>query len=203
MHVGALFSTVEKYLAALPEGIHSYPDSVVKGTIVRAVAEMIREDRSVRIGLPVETLHLIDEPPLVSEWIPEVHLNVMFSAISEARHAGRDSFETWAYEGNRRLFSGPIYRAVFGVLGPERIMPRVHIRWAAFRRGTTLSPIEMSDTGGTLRLGYEPYLMPEVALRAMRGAFRAVADATGAKQLRVTYDQESPTSTVFQVRWAR
>jgi uncharacterized protein (TIGR02265 family) len=197
----ALHPSVAQYLGALPHGVHSHPHCLVKGTVLRAIAHALRDDVRVRAGLPAETDQLVEEPPLSNAWIPEVHLNVLFLAICEVRHATRDSFETWAYEGNRAMLAGPLYRVLFGVLGPERIMARIQLRWSAFRRGSTLSPVDMGPQGGTVRLAYAPNLMPDIALRAMRGAFRATADAAGAKQVRINYEQESPTSTLFDVRW--
>ena len=193
--------SVKRYLERLPHGLASYPASCVKGTVVRAVALAFQSDAELRAGLPPETDRLLAEPPLASAWIPEVHLNVLFSAICETRYPVAGAFETWAYEGNRTILGGPVYRVLFGVLGPERIMIGLPNRWSAFRRGTTLVPLEVEPKRARTRLTYEPWLMPDVGLLAMRAAVRAAADVSGARSVTVTYEEESPTSTVFSARW--
>ena len=194
---------VTKYLATLPRGIDSYPEHCVRGSVVRAIALTFQSDREVRAALLPEIDRLLAEPPLVSVWLPEVHLNVLFSAICEVRHtlSPRASFEAWAYEGNRAILGGPFYRALFTVLGPERILARAQSRWSAFRRGTTLVPLDADHKGTRLRLDYPPHLMPDVGLWAMGAALRAAADVSGAKDVSVSIVEESASSTVFTVRW--
>jgi hypothetical protein len=78
--------TVEEYLATLPDGIDSYPQALIKGSLVRIVCRDVDRSKVARV-LPPRVSALLLDPPLPSAWTPEVWFLAMATAEYEA-HAG-------------------------------------------------------------------------------------------------------------------
>ena len=202
--MGVDVPTIAGYLGKLPHGAASYADVQVKGSILRAVLSEIPEGASVRTGIP-EVDRLVEDPPPLSAWVPEVHFNALMLAVYEqvfASAGGIPAFVVWVYEGNRRMLRGPLYRVLFAVVSPERVLIGLQKRWSAFRRGTTLSVVSQKETLAVVKHTHPPHLMNELAAHGFAGAFRAASEAAGAKDVFVTFRESSPTETLFEARWA-
>ena len=193
--------TVASYLERLPGGISAYPECKVKGSII---ADAIGDTKfGSELPLPAVVRSLIDSPPPVSVWIPEVHLNVLMLTVFDS-HFGRDnvaSYLNWIYERNRRLLSTMLYRALFFVLSPERLLLGVEKRWAVFRRGTTLTVQHHEPRNVELHVTAPPYLHTGMTTHGISAALRAAVDCAGAAETKVVGELRSPSLVVYRVTW--
>jgi len=76
-------------------------------------------------------------------------------------HFGPDNvagYLEWIYDRNRKLLSTMLYRALFFVLSPERLLFGVEKRWAFFRRGTTMAAQRCGPRDVELHVTSPPYL---------------------------------------------
>jgi hypothetical protein len=192
--------SIAAYLDALPDGERSYPDCKVKASIVRnAVGDrMLGPD----VALPPAVRALIDSPPPVSVWVPEVQFYVLMHGIRDAHFGGRaEEHGEWVYAQNRKLFSTVLYRAIFFVVSPERLLVNMEKRWESFRVGTTLSHERIADRHLLLKVRTPPSLYSTVTVEGMQHAVRAAIDAAGAKHCTVEGALASRTEVVFRARW--
>ncbi|MCZ7677693.1 MAG: hypothetical protein M5U28_02505 [Sandaracinaceae bacterium] len=152
------FPSAAAYLARLPEGLASHPQCVVKASVLRDVADARPLGPDDLAALPGPVAQLVREPPPVSSWVPEVHALVAMIAIRDRHFApgeiGLSAYEEWTYERNKKLLARPLYRALFLLLSPERLLRNVGNRWAMFRRGSRLELVERSASSATVRLSF-------------------------------------------------
>ncbi len=197
---GALPS-VDSYLARLPLGVDSHPECQVKASLVHNAMG------SLRIGpefkLPQAVRKLLDTPPPVSVWVPEVHFNIAMLAILDAHFGPRNlsGYQEWIYEQNRKLFRTPLYRAVFLVMSPERLLHGLEKRWESFRRGSMLRQVRLAEREVELRLTSPEHLYVPLLVQGMREAVRAGIDSAGALRSQVTGEIVSPTEIVYRLTW--
>jgi hypothetical protein len=187
------------YLGALPDGPASHPQCSVKASVVRHAIESRPLGPGVR--LPGDIRALVDQPPPVSAWVPEVHFNAVMLAIRDVHFDGGEAFHAWVYEQNKRLFSTPLYRAIFLVLSPERLMRGMGQRWAAFRRGTTANARQRAPKDLELRVHAPPHLYDAATVGGMSAALRAAIACAGAVHPEVEASLLSPIEVVYRLRW--
>ena len=196
-------SRLERYLARLPNGADSYPDVVVKSSTFTAAFA----DKPVPItpgSVPPAIARLINEPPPISAWVPEVQMVSIFKMIGDYHFEGRGggpAFLRWVYDQNRKLLSGRVYQALFWFLSPETVFRGLQLRWGAFRRGTELAVIERSHEHAVFELRYREYLLDDEGLLSIGEALRAAAEATGAKSPLVELGEVLPTRGRIHVSW--
>jgi hypothetical protein len=196
-------SRLDRYLARLPNGADSYPDVLVKAsTFTAAFADKPVPIQPDRVPLPIA--RLITEPPPINAWVSEVQMVGIFKLIGDYHFEGRGgtpAFLQWVYEQNRKLLGGRVYRTLFSLLTPETLFRGVQHRWGAFRRGTELVIVDRSFRHALLELRYRSYLLDDEGLLAIGAAFRAVAEATGAKDNEVELVDVTPTRGRLRVTW--
>lgn len=192
------------YIDGLPLGVDSHPGCTVKASVYRDALDSKGLD-DVIDELPEALRMLVLEPPPVSAWVPEVHAIAIMTAIRdrhfESGQSGLDAYEEWTHERNLRLLTRPLYRALFLLLSPERLLNGLGRRWGAFRRGTTLEVLESSRGRAALRLRYPTNLYDETALSGLSGAFRAAAEAAGARDPRLDLLERTPRGTRWEAHW--
>jgi hypothetical protein len=188
------------YLATLPGGAGAHPQCTVKASVLRDAIE----SRPLGPGLPLppEIRALVDRPPAVSAWVPEVHFNAVMLIIRDAHFGGdADRFHAWVYEQNLRLLSTPLYRALFLVLSPERLIVGMEKRWAMFRRGTTPGVIRHGAKDVELRVQAPPNLYMAPTVEGTSAALRAAIACAGALPPQVEGSVRSATEVAYRLRW--
>lgn len=190
---------VSKYLESVPEGLASYPDVQVKGSVVRAVLTATPIELP-RAELPAEVGALVDEPPLPSAWVPEVHLNVLQLAYQERCSAGE--WDAWVTASNRAIFEAPLYRVLFPVIGIERIVTGAAKRWSAFRRGTTVDVTLREAKRVELEIRFPEHLYDEALVHSMELAFCALGLVAGARDVVAQAVTVLPTSAQIILAWS-
>lgn len=193
-------ATIQSYLDALPRAEDSYPECSVKASLVRnAVAD---KPIPSHFALPPVVRALVDAPPPVSVWVSEVHFNVVMYAIREHHFGGdRDAFLSWVYAQNRKLFDTTLYRAIFFVVSPERLLVNMEKRWGSFRTGTELRHRSLAPKHLELIVRAPANLYTLEVADGMSVAVRAAIDAAGANASVVTPSISSPTEVRFDIVW--
>lgn len=199
------FPELDRYLAQLPNGFDSYPAAHAKGSVVLpylvgAVGASLRRCAD----LPAPLRALLDAPPTVAGWVPEVTLAALIVAAYEAHFAsagGPDALQAFILETNRATLSGPAYRILFMVASPERLLGGAAQRWAAFHRGSTLSLARRADGVAELDLAHPPAIFPEHSFRGHGATFALAAELAGGRNVRMSWAHARPGLTRYTVTW--
>lgn len=196
-----LLPSVARYLEQLPEGDASYPDCTVKASLLRNA--LGARPLGPEVPLPPAVRALVAHPPPVSVWIPEVQFNAVSIAIRDVHFPGPalDAYLAWVYDQNRRLFTAALYRALFFVLSPERLLVGMEKRWGSFRRGTEARVVERSSSTVEIRVTTPPFLTNEITVRGLAAAMQSAIDCAGARRSHVEGAQLSPTEVAYRGRW--
>lgn len=197
---GALTS-VRYYMSQLPRGAHSHPECSVKASLIHNATMSCPLGRDVELPPPVRDL--VDHPPPVSIWIPEVHFNIVMLAIFDTYFArsGAGGFQEWVYSQNLKLFQTALYRALFWVMSPIHLLQGMERRWHSFRRGSELRYVSHAARDIELRLTVPPGLYVPICVMGMSAALRASIDSAGAKRSQVLGELLSPTEVVYRLTW--
>lgn len=197
----ASLSSVQRYLSRLPQGADSYPACSVKASLIHNAMASRPLGRDVE--LPTAVRRLLDHLPPVSMWVPEVHFNILMLAILDVHFGTRDlvGYRDWVYTQNRKLFQTPLYRAVFLVISPDRLLYGMEKRWESFRKGSTLRYAQLGPREVELHLTAPPSLYASLHVQGMSEALRAGVDAAGGKRSRVAGELLSETEVLYRLTW--
>jgi hypothetical protein len=199
--MGARLPLLAGYLERLPGGIDAYPECVVKGSMVRNA--MADKPLGPEIDLPAPLRALVDHPPPVTDWVPEVHFNGLMLAIRDAYFDGAEKpFVDWVYDQNQKLMSTPLYKVLFFVMSPERLLIGLEKRWGSFRRGTEPKAIRHAAHDVEIVVRTPPNLHTRESVQGMAAALRATITCAGAKEVRVDGVVRTPTEISYRLRWA-
>ncbi|HET6583117.1 MAG TPA: hypothetical protein VFG69_06715 [Nannocystaceae bacterium] len=187
------------WLEGLPHGLDSYPECQVKGSLLRRLVKSQQLQPHAE-HLPAGLLPWFEAPPLVSAWVPEVHMFAMLHALRDMvfDDAKLDEFVS---AGIQRMISSPLYRLMFLVVSPKRLLHGIGRRWEQFHRGTAMEVGR--DLGATIdAVVTHPANMYSPTIRRISAAsFRTTVVAAGGNGYRVEVatDDCSPTSSIFRV----
>ncbi len=147
-----------EYLASLPAGLESYPEATVKGSLMRELVN--RPPPPMKIdAVPEDLRPLFDDPPLVSEWVPEVRLVALCMTTLEIAYEGEQApYCDFIQKAMHDVMGSPLYRVLFALLSPHRLAKGSQKRWDALRRGTTRQLLERNENGNVGVIGYPPNL---------------------------------------------
>ena len=191
---------IEGYLSGLPEGVDSYRGYEQKGSIFRefmkgfAASKLLAE-------LPLAAAALVRTPPAVSQWVPEVHANVVWVAARAALFESDEAFSNMAYQQNLRLISSPLYSILFRLVSPERILKTAASRWGQFHRGITIAAPIVRGREVTLEMRAPPGLLPTFLAKAYSTGFRAALEAAGGRAVVVELATQSSSGFSFHGTW--
>ena len=160
------FPRTREYLDSLPAGLESYPEVQIKGSMARGMIELQPKNFELA-ALPPQLRPLFENPPLVSQWVPEVHLIAMCCAMREAFFESDEAYLQWVRQGLRQIFAGPLYRMVFALFSPTRLVKSSTRRWGAIRRGTQRELVELNVNGNLGRVRYPPRLYNDLYAKVL------------------------------------
>jgi hypothetical protein len=193
--------SLSQYLEQLPDGLESHPGSQAKAVMLH---NAIRDSdlSEVHDLLPPPLREAALEPPPISSWIPETHVQGVLLTIHDHAFGGdSEAFLGWTLDGNRRLLSGPLYRILFLVVSPPRLVVGAQHRWHAFHRGSKIVAEHVGNGDARVLLEYPPYLIPPIGQHGFGMAFRAAMESAGGKQISIDPEQLSPTQTRYHIAW--
>jgi hypothetical protein len=197
--------SVERYLSELPAGFLSHPGALAKATVVLpwragAVGDALHRCRE----LPAALRALVEEPPAVSGWIPEVELAALILAAYDAHFAeagGEDALQAYIHATNRAVFKGPLYAILFAVASPERLLVGAAQRWSAFHRGSKLEVVSREPGGAVMDLAHPAGIFSEHSLRGHGTSFALAAELAGGREVRATHERVAPGVTRYTLAW--
>jgi len=186
------------WLEQLPQGVNSHPGCQVKGSLLRRLVKSQKLQPFLH-ELPGELLDWFEAPPLVSAWVPEVHLFAMLHALRDFVY---DEPELHAFlgAGIERMLSSPLYRIMFLVVTPKRLLTGLGRRWDQFHRGTSMTVLR--DTGRTIDVAVDhPAHLYSPTIRKLTAAtFLTAVTAAGGRGYRVetVHDESTAETSVFR-----
>jgi hypothetical protein len=189
---------LERYLAGLPDGLASYPQCQVKGSVFRSLFDGVDLDPA---PLAPPLRQLLEDPPIASEWIPEVHLWALLFAAADQRRMDAEAIRSWIYQRRRQLFEGAVYRFLMALVPPATLVRTSAMRWGAFHRGTVLEAGGVADDGARLHLAFPSGLFDSQALDALTAVVRAALDASRARGAEVEVEEATATTARFRASW--
>jgi len=190
---------MEAYVASLPRGLDSYPACQQKAVILREFLSRAIQN-AIQAALPDELRALAEQPPAVTQWISEVRVTAIYLAHRDSL-GGDDAFADHAYTVNRRLLSGPMYRVLFAVASPARVLRGATSRWGQMHRGTELTPRHTSERDAVFHLSAPLNLVPRVIALAYATGYRVALELAGAREAKVECDEAGPAGHVFRASW--
>lgn len=195
-----LHPTLATYLAALPQGVDSYPGCTVRaGTLVSALDLLDLESTE---GLPEPVRALVADPPSRSRHVPEVHNLAFFSWLRDERFEGDDGYLTFTDAVFRRFYAMPLYRVAFMMGRPGQVASASPRIWTWVRQGTRLEVVGRGERHVELRAVSPPHLFDALHARIFaRGLQVAYRMAHGFERLSVTLGEQTPTAIPMTVDW--
>lgn len=193
-------ASVDSYLASLPNGLDSYPECEHKG---EPLAVWLRQSAAGGLAprLPREVAAFLDPGRAFPDWVPEVHANVLYLAIRDARFEDDESFVAHAHRCNRAVLDTPTNRLLFWVAAPKAILRAAGARWRSLHRGSSIEVLFAKDTSAQVVLRYPACLFPAIVLRGTATGFVAALANAGARDVRLDLVRAGPTDAVFDGRW--
>ncbi len=187
------------YLATLPQGIDSYPDVRAKASLYRSTVEGYTvADPSI---LPEALQRLLRDPAPVSSWVPEVHSHAMILISRDLRFNSDRAFIDFAYEKQRKLFSGPLYKIMLSLASPAMLLRTAALRWGSFHRGTQFTVEEATGTSARIRVDHPARLWDGLLADAMGAGLKAVLDLSGARDTRLVVTEQGETHLRIHGTW--
>lgn len=196
------FPETAAYVAKLPQGLASHRQCEVKGSVVREIAASI--DAPVGATLPAPMRALIADPPSVSAWVSEVPLNALILVQHELlkeRTGDPSAMIQHAFDSTRALLSTPLYKILFFVMSPERLLRGIDKRWGALRRGTFLEAIEHTHNVARIRVHFPANHYNQTLLAIRAASVRAALVCAGGRDARVDVEPSSAESIDYVCRW--
>jgi len=111
-------------------------------------------------------------------------------------------FLAWVRDENRALMQSALYKVIFLVVSPERLFRSIGPRWGALRRGTTAELLDASPTGGRMRVRFPSHLYSDLVTHVRAASMAVIAEASGARNVRVIPEHVTDTSVEFVASWS-
>lgn len=189
-----------EYERGLPDGWGSFADCQVKAALVRAAAS---ETALLEAELPAPLRALVDDPPLVTAWVPEVlHVGLVLALhealVREDRAAG---FLDWVAERHRELLAGAYAPTVRGPKG-ERMLKALPAAWERFHRGTEMMIDGLEGDTASVLLSSPPGLYPAFVSQMQGTALRVVLEVSGARDVSVRHRLQRPGLVAYDLSWS-
>jgi hypothetical protein len=195
-----MYQHLEQYVESLPAGLDSYADCIVKASVLRAALETggLRGPES---GLPDRLQRLLDAPPPVTEWIPEVLSVAAHLAIIDENGLSDDAVLDWTYRTNRHLAQSRLYRAVASLASPDMALRASRLGWGMLHRGIELS-VQRGNGGAQLTVHHPDSVWTRLVHLATATGFRAVLESSRGKDVSVTLSDSQPDQATYDCTWS-
>lgn len=181
--------TVE-YLARLPEGLRSFPETVVQAAVVHLWIT----------GHDIDALAMVVPPalhPLIrgevepTMWIPEVHATVIYLGLREAFFESDDAFVRDAKARNLEIVKSIFAAGAPAMVSPARIGTASQEAFGMHHRGLRVQT-DMSHQPWTWSLFFPEHVVPELLARCYATALVAGLEAMGKQAIYVELVDHQP-----------
>ena len=193
-------ASLQAYLKQLPQGLESYPQFKLKGSVFRQFMDGI-DAKALLPHLPSPLHTWVHEPPGDNGWIPEVHSWAVLAVSVDVVFDSLDAFQAYAYEVNHKAMGRPLYRALMAFISPERAVRVAGKTWSYIHAGSTLEVQELDGKRLELIIRHPRMAYPQFMLEALGGGFLAVARLAGEPETTVRYIRGAPEETHYELDW--
>lgn len=191
------FPRLASYLAALPEGIRSYPQCQARSGILQTFLDA---GPQLDDGLDPFVAQLLLPP--ARGFIPEVCLNAAFLGVADATGMTDAQFCAWNRSANAQLFQGLIFRALMSVFSPMVLLERAPARWESFHGGSLLTVRKDGPKGAIGELSFPARLFTPLLLAGIAECYAAAFEHARGREVTVELAAHGPTAATFQARWS-
>lgn len=195
------FPELSSYLAALPDGVDSYPVCQAKASLYRNVADTrpIAADDVAKLPEPLQ--RLLTHPAPISSWTPGVHSHALLLAVYDRRFSSREEFAEFAYQQQKTLFSGSVYAIALRLVSPTVLVKTAARRFGMFHRGVGFTVVDPHPGGVTILLDHPAGLFHEVSRAGLCEGLRAVLDLCMGGGAVVKVQDETAERARISARW--
>jgi hypothetical protein len=188
-----------EYVDALPDGMASYAECRVRTDVSNEVFRRFPQVLE-HLGISPEMVSLLRETSRGDDWMPDVHGVLARLLVRDSICESDQQFSEWSYDVAGAVFKRPLFRVLMYVLSPTLVLMGAGRRWAAFRRGTTLTA-EVRGNGGMVELRYPDKLYTPLILEGFVAAFRASLVAARAVETRIELVESLPGRARWSASW--
>jgi uncharacterized protein (TIGR02265 family) len=192
-----MLDALTAFLTALPNGLESYPEHVTKGSVVRGFAAHPAMATALD-ALPQALAALVRDPPSSSAWVRETHQSALVVALSDL--LGQASTLEFVKRSVKDTLASPLYRALFVLVGPRRVVTGAGMTFGQFHRGMSVDVRAASD-GAELRLRTPQGLVPPFLAECYGVSFVAALELAGAKSVSHRVARCDATEVDYQLKW--
>jgi hypothetical protein len=193
------FPRTAAYVAALPNGLDSYPQCRARTDVNRVVLERFPKLLE-HGGVDPSLVQRLVRATRAGDWMTEVEAVTTRLMVRDTALVTDTAYRQWNHAVAAEVFSRPMYRVLMYVMSPTLVLMGASKRWAAFREGTTL--VSRADKSKReLELSYPPKLYTEIVLHGIGEAFRAALVAAGAKEPLLDLDEAGAEKARWRVSW--
>lgn len=172
----ALPARIAEYLGRLPEGLDSFPNFRVHGSVVRMWLSG-HDPAPLLEMLPGPVDRLVGAELGADCWVTEVHATVVYLALRELFFASDDAFVADAHARNRQLLMGAEF-AMTPVLSPANIDVLSRRAFRGLHDGITVAT-DVSRQPWTWSLMFPDCLVPELLARCYVTVLAAALECVG------------------------
>lgn len=192
------FPRATAYLASLPEGLHSFPASEAKASLLHAAIETAGASLAPVDALPPEFARLLKTPPPPNDWIPEVSYVSSIYALSDLLDVDDEGVMAFEYRIMASLAEGPLYRFMFAMMTSRLILKTSAATWSRFHRGgTSLTCDTVAEGQLRLTLGYPDGLFDPLFVRGFCHVWQAIIDRSRTPGFEVRMERIDPTEASY------
>ncbi|HEY3450170.1 MAG TPA: hypothetical protein VGK67_27700 [Myxococcales bacterium] len=190
------------FVAGLPNGLESYPECLVKGTIVRSfLLDCVPVATLEAAALPQPVAALLRTPPLNSVWASEVEFFGALLAVRDLLGLDDAAWKRWFESRNHQALTNPVLRLVMNFTSAEMLLSLSQAYWGMTHKGSRMTTIERASHTATMLFEH-----PRGLVNADVGVFLTVALAvplalSRAKSPSVVMQSSTPTGTIFKATW--
>jgi hypothetical protein len=191
------------FLAALPEGLASYPDALEKSAVNRHfLAGATTALGNKMASFPEPLRKVLVEPPPHSSWVSQVLAHAVRAAVRDLLFPSLDDYLAYALRGNRDLLGSPVYAFLFRLVGPKTILRGAQGRWGQLHRGMSMTVESDGENRCVVTLGYPAGLVVDAEARSYAVAFQAAMELSGARGVSCSVAAFDRTGARFLGRWS-
>ena len=190
------------YLHGLPSGLEAHPGAMMKASLVRgALASRSLPEAAIDKAPPALAATLRDPPP-PSAWLPVTHVVGTLLLIADHYDLDDDAFIAWRSEQYRALLGGPLYRVLFAVLSPERLVAGAAHKWKSLTKDSlVLEQVKVERGAGEIIVSWPENILPAIIARSLMEGVRAALELSGAKAPTITIRDLTKTGARYVLRW--
>ena len=188
------------YVASLPKGLASYPECRGKASIWKNIRRWT--DTGQLLGrVPPELTVFSSENLLVNTWMSAAESFASHLALRDLLFASDAAIVDHFRMVDRQLLSGPLYRMLFAVATPLRVLHAADRRFNAMFEGITLVARQEDSRRVSLSLKYPPRLLPPLVGSLYLVAFEVAAELAGGKAVKSRVISHGDTAANYELTW--